>query len=107
MIDRFSGAARDATVINNHGSTPAKITGEMNPSVLLGQLVLPLRRESARHARVFIATSLEAWFENRAGEIVHDSQTVVTELVANAGAPRGALSYPRRSREELEGGFWV
>jgi hypothetical protein len=30
-----------------------------------------------------------------------------SELATNAGAPRGALSYPWRSREELEGGFWV
>jgi hypothetical protein len=32
---------------------------------------------------------------------------IASELVTNAGAPRGALSYPRCSREELEGGFWV
>jgi hypothetical protein len=32
---------------------------------------------------------------------------VVSELVTNARAPRGALSYPRCSREELEGGSWV
>jgi hypothetical protein len=32
---------------------------------------------------------------------------VVSELITNSGAPRGALSYPWRSREELEGGFWV
>ncbi|WP_344438555.1 hypothetical protein [Actinomadura bangladeshensis] len=32
---------------------------------------------------------------------------VVTELVTNSCAPRGALSYPRLSREELKGGFWV
>ena len=35
------------------------------------------------------------------------AELVVSELVANAGAPRGALSYPRCSREELEGGSWV
>ncbi|GAA1859291.1 hypothetical protein [Actinomadura bangladeshensis] len=34
-------------------------------------------------------------------------QVVVSELVTNACAPRGALSYPRLSREELKGGFWV
>jgi putative drug exporter of the RND superfamily len=30
-----------------------------------------------------------------------------TDLVVKTGAPRGALSYPRCSREELKGGFWV
>jgi anti-sigma regulatory factor (Ser/Thr protein kinase) len=40
-------------------------------------------------------------------EIGDDVLLVVSELVTNAGAPRGALSYPRRSREELEGGSWV
>ena len=32
---------------------------------------------------------------------------MVSELAMNAGAPRGALSYPRCSRDELEGGSWV
>ena len=36
-----------------------------------------------------------------------DTELLVSELVTNAGAPRGALSYPRCSREELEGGSWV
>ena len=32
---------------------------------------------------------------------------LTSELATNAGAPRGALSYPRCSRDELEGGSWV
>lgn len=31
----------------------------------------------------------------------------ITDLYTKAGAPRGALSYPRRSREELKGGSWA
>ena len=30
-----------------------------------------------------------------------------SELAANADAPRGALLYPRCSREELKGGSWA
>ncbi len=32
---------------------------------------------------------------------------VISELVTNSGAPRGALSYPRCSREKLKGGSWA
>jgi hypothetical protein len=32
---------------------------------------------------------------------------LASELIANAGAPRGALLYPRLSREELKGGCWA
>jgi hypothetical protein len=32
---------------------------------------------------------------------------VLSELVTNAGAPRGALSYPRFNRDELKGGSWA
>jgi hypothetical protein len=31
----------------------------------------------------------------------------ITDLYTKAGAPRGALLYPRFSREELEGGSWA
>jgi hypothetical protein len=40
-------------------------------------------------------------------ELAADTALIISELVTNAGAPRGALSYPRCNREELEGGFWV
>ena len=39
--------------------------------------------------------------------VADDAELIVSELMTNARAPRGALSYPRCSREELEGGFWV
>lgn len=32
---------------------------------------------------------------------------VISEMITNAGAPRGALSYPRFSRDELKGGSWA
>ncbi len=41
------------------------------------------------------------------GELSDTCALVVSELVTNSGAPRGALSYPRCSREKLKGGFWA
>lgn len=32
---------------------------------------------------------------------------IEVEIYSNLGAPRSALSYPRRSREELKGGSWA
>jgi hypothetical protein len=40
-------------------------------------------------------------------EVIDEAAVVVSEMVANAGAPRGALSYPRFSRDELKGGSWA
>jgi hypothetical protein len=36
-----------------------------------------------------------------------DAALIISELAANADAPRGALLYPRCSREELKGGSWA
>jgi len=36
-----------------------------------------------------------------------DAALLAGELATNADAPRGALLYPRRSREELKGGSWA
>jgi hypothetical protein len=36
-----------------------------------------------------------------------DVVSVANELSSNANAPRGALLYPRCSREELKGGSWA
>ena len=36
-----------------------------------------------------------------------DAAIITSELVTNADAPRGALLYPRCSREELKGGSWA
>ena len=36
-----------------------------------------------------------------------DALLCVSELATNADAPRGALLYPRCSREELKGGSWA
>jgi hypothetical protein len=35
------------------------------------------------------------------------AELLASELVTNADAPRGALLYPRCSREELKGGSWA
>jgi hypothetical protein len=40
-------------------------------------------------------------------ELAQDASVVVSELVTNADAPRGALLYPRCSRAELKGGSWA
>jgi len=37
----------------------------------------------------------------------HALNQQITDAYTKAGAPRGALSYPRRSREELKGGSWA
>ena len=39
--------------------------------------------------------------------IADDAELIVSELTTNANAPRGALLYPRCSREELKGGSWA
>ena len=39
--------------------------------------------------------------------LAHTAELVVSELVTNADAPRGALLYPRCSRAELKGGSWA
>jgi hypothetical protein len=38
---------------------------------------------------------------------VSDEAVLTSELSTNADAPRGALLYPRYSREELKGGSWA
>jgi hypothetical protein len=40
-------------------------------------------------------------------EAIETAVLLVSEMVTNAGAPRGALTYPRCSREELKGGSWA
>ncbi|MGH3191785.1 MAG: hypothetical protein ACRDOL_31965 [Streptosporangiaceae bacterium] len=59
---------------------------------------------SVRIARSHVQAALSL---HGLGEFAGTAAAVASELVTNAGAPRGALSYPRPSREELEGGFWV
>lgn len=65
-------------------------------------LVIKACAESIKQARDFVGLVFGGW-----GLEDHVARTVVSELATNAGAPRGALSYPRRSREELKGGSWV
>ena len=63
--------------------------------------VFPGRADQVRQVRREIAAYLTDC--PAADDIVF----IADELAANASAPRGALSYPRCSREELEGGSWV
>ena len=39
--------------------------------------------------------------------LIDDAVLITSELLTNAHAPRGALLYPRCSREELKGGSWA
>ena len=65
---------------------------------------LPRCDESVGRARMWVRISLMGDY----GEDVLDpALLIMSELVTNADAPRGALSYSRFSREELEGGFWA
>jgi serine/threonine-protein kinase RsbW len=63
-----------------------------------------------RHARcVSLARSqmrkyLRYW---KAEELTDSGTLLLSELLTNAGAPRGALLYPRSNREELEECSWV
>jgi hypothetical protein len=60
----------------------------------------PATPEQAGEARRFLAAILD-------GHRADDALLCLSELVTNANAPRGALLYPRRSREELKGGSWA
>jgi hypothetical protein len=69
---------------------------------VIGVITLPGVELSVAHARRFTRALL-----GRDHPSLGDIELCVSEAVTNGGAPRGALSYPRRSREELKGGFWV
>jgi hypothetical protein len=59
---------------------------------------------AARDARRFVSAALA---DLGHADLIEDARLIASELVTNARAPRGALSYPRHSREELKGGSWV
>jgi hypothetical protein len=63
--------------------------------------VLPARPDQVRVARAFLATVLANC------PAADDAVLCISELATNSYAPRGALLYPRRSREELKGGSWA
>ena len=65
-------------------------------------LDLPPNPLAPRAARALAVSALAQW---DALMLADDVELVVSELVTNSRAPRGALPYPRRSREELEGRF--
>ena len=67
-------------------------------------LALPGTPESVPIARRRVRAALGF---HGLGEFAEDAEVITSELVANADAPRGALLYPRCSREELKGGSWA
>ena len=67
-------------------------------------LELPPIAAAVPHARRHTRSVLAEWdFEG----IADTAELLVSELVTNGDAPRGALLYPRCSREELKGGSWA
>ena len=61
--------------------------------------------EAARVARLYVEGVLTGWAVP--DDLIEAAKLLTSELASNASAPRGALSYPRCSRDELEGGSWV
>jgi hypothetical protein len=93
------------------------ITDSGTPEAALKVLA---RRFGARTAALVAAVTNPAWEPARdAGEQYREHVAAsleacpwarvvkASDFTDNAGAPRGALSYPRCSRDELEGGSWV
>jgi hypothetical protein len=73
-----------------------------NQAVLLGSLTIPGEPAYLREARKLVVRTLAD------GNADVDTAVLLTsELVTNSDAPRGALLYPRCSREELKGGSWA
>jgi hypothetical protein len=71
------------------------------PQTSLDLLALPSAVPCARgHVRA-LAT------ERGLHGLAQTAELLASELVTNADAPRGALLYPRYSREELKGGSWA
>ena len=86
----------------NESSTPVLVPPRTWPRVSKLELgPLPTAIGCARdHAR-------EVLIEWGLGQLVDDCVLLVSELMTNAHAPRGALLYSRCSREELKGGSWA
>ena len=69
------------------------------------RLPLPPHPIASRQAHKVLEWALSGWCVH--GAVADGAHIVLGELVTNARAPRGALSYPRFSREELKGGSWA
>ena len=81
-------------------SDMTRVPGSIGRPLVLG--VLPTAAEC-------VPGSMSRNVMNECGlaAVTEDVELIISKPVTNAGAPRGALSYPRHSREELEGGSWV
>jgi len=71
-------------------------------ATLLGSVAVPGRPENVRTVRSFTARVLGGDHPDMDVVVL-----LVSEMVTNSNAPRGALLYPRCSREELKGGSWA
>ena len=75
---------------------------ELDPNIY--SVALDPVLSSVAVARLMLRAALWDW---QLDHLADTAQLIMSELAANAGAPRGALSYPRFSREERKGGSWV
>jgi hypothetical protein len=75
------------------------------PGEASAQIDLAATAVTPSWARQFARAVLGAW--QLAPDLTDTAVLLVSELISNAGAPRGALTYPRCSREELKGGSWA
>src|SRR6266487_541547 len=70
----------------------------------VSSLELAALKTAAACGRVHTKEVLWEW---KLDQLADNAEILVSELLTNASAPRGALSYPRCSREKLKGGFWA
>jgi hypothetical protein len=84
-----------------HDAALKDTAGMPSPAPPAWQETLPGTPDSVPRARRLVRDALPGC--PRADDLA----LAVSELASNADAPRGALSYPRCSREELKGGFWA
>jgi hypothetical protein len=75
-----------------------------DPELLSSGIEFAAAPDAVRYARHWTARLLA---QSEPGDLVDAAVLLVSELVTNASAPRGALLYPRCSREELKGGSWA
>ena len=72
---------------------------ELNPYMY--SVALDSDPSSVGVARLMLRAALWDW---QIDHLADTAQLIMSELASNASAPRGALSYPRFSREERKGG---
>ena len=86
---------------SEHGSGAGTAS---NPWPLQTHLPLGALPSAVSCARGHVRTVALEW---GLPDLAETAELLASELVTNADAPRGALLYPRCSREELKGGSWA